>query len=427
MPEKTFRAAASKLLAVAAVMLVCVLMLAPGAGAQGHYKTLYRFTGGVNGSQPYAGLTFDAAGNLYGTTYLGGAYNKGTVFMLTSTPDGWKQRVLYSFTGGTDGANPWAGVISDAAGGLYGTTSSGGVLNVGTVFKLTPELDGTWTQGVLYSFTGSPDGANPVAALTFDGTGNLYGTTEYGGGVNEGTAFELTPNSDGQWTYSRIYELGFFNHVHASGSFPLAGLVSDAAGNLYGTLNDGWGQWRCCGSIFELIPNGDGSWSEKELANGCQVGANPAGGMIFDKAGNLYGTTWGDTLYRHYEFGTVFKLTPNPDGTWNGDILYTFTNGPDGSHPRAGVTLDAAGNLYGTTVFSRPGHGTVFKLTPTPGGGYQYTNLHIFSPPSVQAATEMKNGVYPYAGVILDAAENLYGTTSGDGVTTFGTVFEITR
>jgi uncharacterized repeat protein (TIGR03803 family) len=331
---KKFLGAAS-----AALMLVIAitLVLAPAAGAASKYKVLHRFHG-ANGTNPYAGLILDAAGNLYGTTYYGGASGDGTVFKLAPNQDGsWTESVLHSFNR-SDGWSPQAGLIFDAAGNLYGTTVVGGASSDGTVFKLAPNQDGSWTESVLHSFNGS-DGWVPYAGLIFDAAGNLYGTTVEGGDTNVGTVFKLAPNQDGSWTESVLHSF------HGSdGAYPYAGLIFDAAGNLYGTTVEGDTN---VGTVFKLAPNQDGSWTESVLHsfNG-RNGQYPYAGLIFDAAGNLYGTTYGGGASAD---GTVFELAPNQDGSWTESMLHSF-HGSDGERPRAGLIFDAAGNLYGTTA-----------------------------------------------------------------------------
>jgi uncharacterized repeat protein (TIGR03803 family) len=426
--------------ASAALMIVIVISLAltPGAWAQGKFKTLYTFTGGNDGAMPWAGLIFDRAGNLYGTTEAGGNSNSsycwsdydqscGTVFKLSPHPDGtWSKSVLYSFcslTNCADGENPAAGLIFDQAGNLYGVATS-------VVFKLAPNNDGTWAESVLSSATDYVD--YPQGGLIFDQAGNLYGTTMVGGGCGWtsagcGTVFELTPNQDGTWTNTVLYNFG----GDTDGFWPIAGLILDQAGNLYGTTWwGGLGGHICggnrtheCGTVFELTLNSNGSWTEKVLQRFHSInGYEPSAGLIFDAAGNLYGTTGsGGHRYR----GVAFKLTPNADGSWKEKLLHSFSGGSDGAGLSAGLIFDTAGNLYGTagaggnlSVCNGRGCGVVFKLSPNSNGGWHETVLHAFldSP-----------GARPVAGLIFDASENLYGTTAGDGTTTFGTVFEITQ
>ena len=294
-----------------------VFKLAPNPDGAWTESVLYSFTpGGADGSIPLDGLTFDAAGNLYGTTASGGSSCSifagcGVVFKLAPNPDGtWTESVLYRFTGGADGAQPSAGVIFDAAGNLYGTTAVGGACTYaggcGVVFKVAANPDGTWTQSVLYNFTGGADGAIPLAGLAFDATGNLYGTTSGGGADGYGVVFKVAPNLDGTWTESVLYSFtGGADGVH-----PYAGVIFDATGNLYGTTGFG-GTYSApcpngCGVVFKLSPSSSG-WSETVLHSFLGFGAGPAAAVIFDPAGNLYGTTSDGN--HAYNYGLVFEIT----------------------------------------------------------------------------------------------------------------------
>ena len=219
----------------------------------------------TDGAFPYSSLIMDGAGNLYGTTYQGGTNFYGTVFELTpNAGGGWTEKVLYNFNG-TDGAYPYAGLVMDAAGNLYGRTLFGGTYTAGTVFELTPHADGTWTEKVLHHFNGS-DGSHPYGSLIFDTHGNLYGTTNHGGKRNSGTVFELTPQADGSWTETVLHSFG----KDKDGVSPEASLIFDTDGNLYGTTRYGGTYDSCdsgCGTVFELTPQADGSWTEKVLHN----------------------------------------------------------------------------------------------------------------------------------------------------------------
>jgi uncharacterized repeat protein (TIGR03803 family) len=422
MTYKKFLAAAS----AALMMIILTLALTPGAWAQSKYKTLYKFTGGTDGSGPQAGLIFDAAGNLYGTTENGGANKAGTVFKLTpSSGGGWTESVLYSFCGQSncaDGANAVAGLIFDAVGNLYGTASGGRngkycYSGCGVVFELTPTTSGGWTESVLYSFTGGADGAGPNAALIFDAAGNLYGGTWQGGHITSfcydgcGVIYKLTPTTNGEWAESVVHT--FMDKWDGSNS--QASLIFDGAGNLYGVAWNG-GTYGY-GNVFKLTPDSDGTWTEHVLHQfkGGKDGAEPQGRLIFDTAGNLYGAT---RNYFSGDYGIVFKLVHNSDGTWTKHTLHQFTGGRDGAYPYAGLTFDSAGNLYGdTNDGGANGYGVVFKLTPTSTGGWTYRVLHAFVD---------KPGAHPQGDLIVDGAGNLYGTTEGDGTTTHGSVFEIT-
>jgi uncharacterized repeat protein (TIGR03803 family) len=420
MRQKKFWFVISGILVVFAVALI----LPTQTVAASKYKVLHRFHG-KDGHAPEATLIFDVAGNLYGTTMQGGGSTQcstgcGTVFKLTPNSDGsWTESVLYRFSGGADGNGPIGGLIFDAAGDLYGTTLFGGASGSGTVFKMKPNADGSWTESVLHTFTGA-DGANPWASLVFDMAGNLYSTTASGGAFGNGVVFMLAPNSDGTWTETVLHSF-----AGADGSFPVSPLIFDTAGNLYGTTFQGGSFTRCgrgCGIVFKLTPNSDGSWTESVLHSFTSgAGKRPFAGVIFDAAGNLYGTaTTGQKLGN----GAVFKLTPNSDGSWTESVLHNFTGGGDGSYPYAGLTPDAAGNLYGATAGGGGaytqcsiGCGTVFKLTPNSDGSWTESVLHAF---------QAKPAANPYAGVVLDKAGHLYGTTISCGSTCPGAVFEVT-
>ncbi|MGA2904820.1 MAG: choice-of-anchor tandem repeat GloVer-containing protein, partial [Candidatus Korobacteraceae bacterium] len=330
-----------------------VFKLSPAAGGGWTEKVLHSFNrNGTDGAEPLAGLIRDDHGNLYGTTWGGGAGSNcgtggcGTVFELSPTAGrGWTETVLHNFdNNGADGVDSSAGLIFDAGGNLYGTTQLGGTYNNGTVFKVSPG-EGGWTETVLYSFGSVNDGGTPIAGLMLDAVGNLYGTTWGGGTYYYGTAFEVTPTTGGGWTEQVLHNFG----NGTDGRYLSAGLIFDAAGNLYGTTAAG-GTYSYGGTAFELTPNGSGNWTEQVLYNfcpdwpNCADGYYPYAGLIFDAAGNLYGTT----SYGGTGGGTVFELTPAAGGGWTETVLLNF-NGTDGAYPYAGLIFDAAGNLYGTT------------------------------------------------------------------------------
>ena len=398
MTYKKFLGAASVALMI---VIILTLMLAPVAWAASKFKVLYRFHK-ANGFDTLAGLIFDAAGNLYGTTEGGGASGGGTVFKLAPNQDGsWTESVLHSFNG-SDGSGPFAGLIFDAAGNLYGTTYYGGAFRYGNVFKLAPNQDGSWTESVLHSFNGS-DGSGPEAGLIFDAAGNLYGTTVGGGASGYGTVFKLAPNQDGNWTESVLHS---FNG--SDGANPLASLIFDAAGNLYGTTYGGASGY---GTVFKLAPNQDGSWTESVLHsfNGSD-GSDPEAGLIFDAAGNLYGTTEHGGAS---DDGTVFKLAPNQNGSWTESVLHRFL-----ATGAAGLIFDAAGNLYGTASSGGPANGGVaFKLSPNQDGSWAYRSVHVF---------QGNPALYPHGGLVLGSAGTLYGTTYSCTVVCRGVVYQIT-
>jgi uncharacterized repeat protein (TIGR03803 family) len=385
-------------------------------------KQLHNFkTDGKDGNNPNAGLIFDRAGNLYGTTYDGGAHGGGTVFELTPKKGGgWRETILHNFNPHIkDGSYPLAGVIFDASGNLYGTTSVGGLYQQGTVFELTAKAGGGWTETILHSFSnGGRDGAGPAASLIFDAAGNLYGTTQEGGDSSCGAVFELKPHAGGGWGEEILHR---FSLDGKDGCTPLAHLIFDEAGNLYGTTKAG-GFFRA-GTVFELMPKAGGAWTEKRLEffnSSGRYGYNPVASLIFDAVGNLYGTTetGGHAKYKGGH-GTVFSLTPAVHGVWAENVLHWF-NENNGGAPVADLIFDSLGNLYGTT--SQGGDhlaGTVFKLAPQTGGGWTGKILHEFN-------NNGKDGSNPSAGLILDSDGNLYGTTADGGAFGAGTVFEIT-
>jgi uncharacterized repeat protein (TIGR03803 family) len=428
MKKNRFWAAMSRALAVVTIALIVILMLAPGASAAAKYKVIHQFTGS-DGSDPHdTAFVFDAAGNLYGSTGLGGAYGNGAVFELTPNADGtWTESVLYSFTGGSDGASPWAGVIFDASGNLYGGACNGGDYGAGLVFMLTPNSSGTWTQSVLYSFTGGDDGGGACNPLVFDSAGALYGTAG-GGPYGEGVVFKLTPNSDGTWTESVLYSF-----QTATDSNP-NDLVFDASGNLYGTTNGEHYSYGC-GLAYELIPQPDGSWQYKLLHHfdwNDRVGYSPGGSaVVFDQAGSLYSATAHGALSGKgctwLDCGTVFKLTPDSNGKWREHVLYRFKGGRDAEQATAGVVFDAAGNIWGTTLhggsgpcsdfWGGSGCGTVYELTPNGHGRWRERVVHRFRGPA---------GGNPWGGLVIHDGK-IYGPASGEGTSgSNGSVFEIT-
>ncbi len=392
---------------------------------------LHDFVALPHGSIPQAALVADAAGNFYGTATDGGLYGAGAVFKLSPGANGvWTQTLLYSFTGGNDGAYPISKLVFDPAGDLYGTTSQSGANCVycsgggGTVFMLSPSSNGTWNETTLHSFGTPGDGSGPVAGLTIDSAGNLYGTTQYGGPDQFGTVFEISQNQ-GTWTESILYSFT----DEADGGIPLAGVTLDKQGNLYGTGSVG-GDINCnnyqyqpwgCGVVFELAHNSDGTWTESVLHSFVQYdGAFPSTGVIFDAAGNLEGTTQsGPGLNCADGCGTAFQLTPAASG-WTLKTVYTFAGGPDGATPRGDLVLGADGNFYGTTsgggntASCTYGCGTVFQLTPTSTMVWKEKIIHNFSGSSTSQFGV--DGEAPVAGLILDQAGNLYGTASSGGL-----------
>ena len=392
-----------------------VFELSPRQGGGWTETVLHSFGNDSDGSQPYANLMLDGSGNLYGTTIAGGIHGYGAVFELSPNGSGgWTETLLHSFGNGTDGTAPEAGLIHDAAGNLYGTTASGGIHSFGTAFELSPKQGGGWTETVLHSFNTGGDGVNPIGALIIDGAGNLYSST-LNGGISEGSVFELSPRQGGGWSETVLYS---FNFNGTDGGDPAyTALVSDAAGNLYGTA--GSGGIYDSGIAFELSPNGGGGWTETVLYNfgkGTE-GSGPDCGLIFDAAGNLYGTTTAGGIHNK---GTVFELLPNGNGSWTNKVLHSFDDGSDGAYPFAALVFDHLGNLYGTTYQGGiHGRGTVFEVSPNGSGGWSEKVLHSFNLNGVDAAL-------PYAPLTIDAAGNLYGVTAYGGIYYgSGAVFEV--
>ncbi len=370
------------------------------------YKLLHSFKGQPDGAYPQASLTFDNLGNIYGTTYGGGA-GYGTVFKRDSLGH---QTVMYSFKGAGDGEYPLrGGVILDGAKNLYGATFAGGFFGYGTVFK----LDSTGQETVLHSFGGTAgDGLYPFAGVVMDAAGNLYGTTPYGGGASySGIVFKV--NTSGKETV--LYS---FTGT-PDGAYPYGGVILDSAGNLYGATYGGGAAGY--GAVFEL----DTSGKETVLYSftGAPDGANPFAGLVQDNTGNLYGTTDGGGAAG---YGTVFKL----DTSGQENVLYSFTGiKGDGANPYAGVILDTSGNVYGTTYnggdlsCGLKGCGTVFKLDTT----NKETVLHTFE----GHRGKFIDGAWPFGGLVRDSAGNLYGTTNKGGKYAplqqrVGTVFMLT-
>ncbi len=415
-----------------AIFLGVLLVVATSATAQ-TFHVIHAFTGDPQGDdgQPGTGLSIDQAGNLYGTTF--GSASDGIVFKMSKQGDTWRFETLYRFTGGIDGYSPNR-VVLGPDGRLYGTTPFGGIgvcpSGCGKVFRLAPQptfcrsATCYWTETVLYNFGGSSDptdGANPRSDLIFDSAGGIYGTTYSGGGMDDsscytsgcGSVFELSP-SQGTWLHTTLYSFGNgYDHN------PIAGLIFDASGNLYGTSYDGIGR-EPYGAIFQLTP-GVRNWSRAVLHSfSLSEGWGVWGDLISDRAGNFYGATANDGSGGK---GAVFELSPSANG-WNFQVLYSFTGGGNGG-PFGPLSMDQLGNLYGTTYSGGDGaNGNIFKLTPS-NGSWIYTSLHDFTGFN-------GDGANPISNVVIDAAGNLYGTTTNGGINNInctlgcGVVWEIT-
>jgi uncharacterized repeat protein (TIGR03803 family) len=366
------------------------------------------------------------------------------VLFVSSASAEWKEKVLYSFQGGNDGATPAGGVVFDSAGNLYGTTADGGSScpspGCGTVFQLAPPVKkgDSWTENVLFVFNGE-NGTQPTGGLIIDSNGNLYGVTGYGGSgncqllgsnVGCGLVYELSPpaKKGGAWTYSILYSF----QGSKDGQYPTGDLVFDSAGNLYGATIYGGGFGTCnapyylyCGTVFKLSPpTKGGKWKEKVLysfKSGAD-GASPNGGLVLDSKGNLYGTTFyggietGECKYGvgGTGCGTAFQLISTmKKGFWTEKTLHRFEATMNEANPAAGMTFDGRGYLYGTTI------GTVFQFAPPAkeSGRWKETILYTFD----------QNAYGPRDALVFDQSGNLYGTTYvGAGGSLQGSAFELT-
>lgn len=417
------------------ILILAVLVGVTAGAARAQLESvLYSFPGGHNGSQPYGSLVFDSAGNLYGTTWEGGQYGYGSVFKLAPLAGGlWQESLIYSFKGGKDSGFPWAGVTIDSEGNLFGTTTDdSGFHGSGTVFELTPASSGSWQETILYRFRGGEDGGVPYGRLVLDPAGNLYGTTFEGGSVTIctgsasgcGVVFELSHAAGGNWKEHVLYAFKGGN----DGAFPEAGIVFDHAGNIYGSTGAGGGSRNCgtgCGTVFELARSANG-WKESVL-HAFDLG--PTGGtsnapLVVDSVGNLYGTTEAGGIVSGNcgagGCGVVFELSPDSGGQWSETVLHSFMGGfNDGSNPaEGGLIIDEAGNLYGTTAFGGVlDAGVVYGLSASTS--WNETLLHVF--------TAGNDGQYPFAAPVLDNAGNFYGTTTDGGTGYLGVVFKITK
>jgi uncharacterized repeat protein (TIGR03803 family) len=386
--------------------VLSALLLIAARPAQALTTTvLYTFTGGSDGGGPNATLIADDEGNLYGTTVSGGQFGQGTVFELSPNGSGgWNESVLYSFCSKAncaDGASPeYSSLISDENGNLYGTASQGGANGDGAVFELSPGTP--WTEQVLYNFGSYPgDGISPVNGLIVDSQDNLYGTTEQGGTNGTGTVFEL---SAGVWTEQVLYDVD-----NTSGEAETAGLAMDPHGNIFGITPS---------TVYELKPNGSGGWNPSVIYK--NSGLSAQGTLVFNaglngESENLYGTTGGGGLEG---FGTIYELTLLESGKWKSKSI-TNLKWPPVSDPWAGVVVDAAGNIYGTSLLGGEGEaGDVFELlAPVVTGGYDQEVLGAFFFSSA--------GYSPYGGLLLNNGF-LYGTNS-TGENGVGDVFAVTQ
>jgi uncharacterized repeat protein (TIGR03803 family) len=394
-------------------------------------RVLHPFTGqDGDGAGPASSVVAGTNGTLYGTTRYGGTFGKGTIFELkpsAATGAGWTERVLYSFTGGSDGSDPIAGLVVVGSGLLYGTTLGGGTSGQGTVFELTPPATpvGSWTERVLHNFSRqNGDGADPRPGLAIGKNGALYGTTFDGGVPVEsgfGTVFELTPPSTpgGAWAEKVLYR---FTGENGDGAYPYGDVVIGEDGTIYGTT---FGGASGSGTIFKLTaPSSQaGAWKETVLHGFTGQdgdGASPVAGLVIGKSGTLYGTTQWGGISRN---GTVFELKPPETAgeVWVYAVLHRFTShAGDGAEPTAGLVVGKDGALYGATLKGGTwGNGALFKLTPRPGSWIE-TVLYSFTGQTGDGAN-----VQCIGHLLLDSSGALYGTTEFGGASSAGTVFKL--
>ena len=358
-------------------------------------------------------LETDSAGNIYGTTVLGGDFGSGTVFQLSPTPNGWVHTVLYSFTGGADGGEPYKGVTIDREGNLYGTAVTGGSGSCeggcGVAYKLT-NSGGNWTQTVIHAFTGGDDGSGPGARLTVDRGGNIYGMAPTGGANGLGTIYKIS-QAGAAWTFKVIHTFTGGDDG-ATGS---AGRMVLRRARLYGAATTGGAHGS--GVIFELSPRAVGEWDFRAIYafKGQPDGSFPYGALLFAGSGKIYGTTYyGGTN----GIGAVYELSPRRNGEWNENVIYSFQEGSDGNSPISNLVFDPAGNLYGTTSEGGLGSGTIFKLSPIGGGQWTETVVHPFQGPP--------DGAFAYNGMVVDRLGNFYGATVHGGKNDDGSVYKFT-
>src|SRR5215216_5698064 len=399
------------------LVLIC---LAPGlsrkavaAGAGGTVNVIYSFAGDEDGEYADTDLEADRAGNIYGTTVLGGDFGGGTVFQLSPTATGWVHTVLYGFTGGVDGGEPYKGVTLDRAGNLYGTAVTGGSGSCeggcGVAYKLT-KCGGTWTQTVIHAFTGGDDGSGPGARVTVDRSGNVYGMTPTGGANGLGTIYKVHPHR-GTWIFQVIHTFT----GGSDGSSGSAGRMILSHGRLYGAATTG-GNYGS-GVVFELTPTSVGEWNFRTLYSfhGQPDGSFPYGALLRAASGGFYGTTY---YGGQNGIGAVYELSPRLVGEWDERVIYSFQDGSDGNSPISNLVVGSGGILFGTTSEGGSGSGTMFKLAPAGGGMWNESVVHPFA--------GAPDGAFPYNGMVAGPAGHFYGATVHGGDDDEGSIYEFT-
>jgi uncharacterized repeat protein (TIGR03803 family) len=390
---------------------------ARGARATSTTTVIYSFAGDEDGEYPSTDLVMDKAGNFYGTSVQGGDFGGGTVFQLSRSGNTWVHTVLYSFMAGADGGQPYGGVTLDPEGNLYGTGvvgGSGGTCvedGCGVVYKLTNN-GGTWTESVIHDFTGGDDGYGPGSPVTLDKKGAIYGMTPTGGAYGLGVIYQLKLDRNGQWRLDVIHA---FTGGNDGGSGSAGRLLLDGHGNVYGVATVGGAHGS--GTAFKLTRSHN-KWRFRTLYafKGMPDAGFPYGGLTFDGSGNLYGTTYYDGAN---DLGSVYELSYD-NGVWTESVLYSFVGGSDGSNSISSLVFDDAGNLYGTTSEGgAPGCscGTVFKLSNSDG---KWTETVAY------AFTGVPDGAFAYNGLVSDEAGNFYGTTVHGGADDEGSIYQFT-
>jgi len=401
--------------ALIGTLTVLMLLGALAGSASAGTKIIYSFGGDADGEYIDSDLVMDSAGNIYGTSVQGGDFGGGTVFELRPSGTGWVHTVLYSFTGGADGGEPYKGVTLDAHGNLYGTAVTGGTGQgceggCGVVYKLT-RSDTNWTQHVIHNFTGGRDGAGPGSGVTFDQQGALYGMTPTGGAYGLGVIYQMNPDPNGGWKFSVIHA---FTGGQDGSNGSAGRLILDKAGRLYGVATTGGANGK--GVAFRLVRGPLGRWLLQTLYafKGQPDAGFPYGGLTFDSLGNLYGTTYYDG---QNDLGAVYELAFK-DGAWSESVLYSFEGGSDGSSSIGNLVIDRAGSLYGTTSEGGAGCscGIIFKLARGTGGNWTETVVHRFR--------GTPDGAFVYNGMVGDAEGNFYGATVHGGLFNEGSLYK---
>jgi len=401
---------------ILATAILCSLLLsAHEAFASASIKTLYSFAGVPDGQNPTGALVFDNAGNLYGTTFSGGYKSNGTVFELSPSAGGaWTEKIIYTFAGGNDGANPSAGLIIDLTGNLYGTAMNGGNKacsgGCGTTFRLHPTPSGQWQFKVLHQFKGS-DGANPDQILTVDSNGYLYGATRTGGSSNVGVIYQLF-----QLPHSTIYE---FDVLHdftggADGAYPLTPTIT--IGSFFYGVAGGGGEFGK-GTAFELFSTPYGPWNFQLLYAFSDAGGYaPESPLNYGLSSGFYGLSSGGG---DFGLGTLYELTSPLGRHWIEGAVYSFTGNADGELPSGPLTVGISGDFYATTKSGKVEYGAAVQFSPNSAGGWTETTLVTFDGAG-------NGGISPQGGVVLDSFGNLYGVTQYGGQYQNGEIYEIT-